>query len=45
MAEKKDEETATIKKISADAFEREVTTDLDEETPDKPKGWRFTRGS
>src|SRR5262245_53730607 len=24
--------------ISADAFEREVTTDLDEETPDKPKG-------
>ena len=26
------------KKIDADAFEREVTTDLDEETPDKPKG-------
>jgi DAACS family dicarboxylate/amino acid:cation (Na+ or H+) symporter len=25
-------------KIDADAFEREVTTDLDEETPDKPKG-------
>ena len=25
-------------KIEADAFEREVTTDLDEETPDKPKG-------
>lgn len=25
--------------IDADAFEREVTTDLDEETPDKPKGW------
>jgi dicarboxylate/amino acid:cation (Na+ or H+) symporter, DAACS family len=24
--------------IAADAFEREVTTDLDEETPDKPKG-------
>jgi dicarboxylate/amino acid:cation (Na+ or H+) symporter, DAACS family len=24
--------------IEADAFEREVTTDLDEETPDKPKG-------
>jgi DAACS family dicarboxylate/amino acid:cation (Na+ or H+) symporter len=24
--------------IDADAFEREVTTDLDEETPDKPKG-------
>src|SRR6476660_7220892 len=26
------------KTINADAFEREVTTDLDEETPDKPKG-------
>jgi DAACS family dicarboxylate/amino acid:cation (Na+ or H+) symporter len=25
-------------KIQADAFEREVTTDLDEKTPDKPKG-------
>jgi DAACS family dicarboxylate/amino acid:cation (Na+ or H+) symporter len=25
-------------KIDANAFEREVTTDLDEETPDKPKG-------
>ncbi len=25
--------------IDANAFEREVTTDLDEETPDKPKGW------
>jgi dicarboxylate/amino acid:cation (Na+ or H+) symporter, DAACS family len=25
-------------RINADAFEREVTTDLDEETPDKPKG-------
>jgi len=28
----------TEKTIDADAFEREVTTDLDEETPDKPKG-------
>ncbi len=28
----------TTPKIDADAFEREVTTDLDEETPDKPKG-------
>ncbi|MBA2524200.1 MAG: dicarboxylate/amino acid:cation symporter [Pyrinomonadaceae bacterium] len=28
----------TRSKIDADAFEREVTTDLDEETPDKPKG-------
>ncbi len=25
-------------RIDADAFEREITTDLDEETPDKPKG-------
>ncbi len=25
--------------IDADAFEREVTSDLDDETPDKPKGW------
>ena len=25
--------------IAADAFEREVTTDLDDETPDKPEGW------
>jgi DAACS family dicarboxylate/amino acid:cation (Na+ or H+) symporter len=28
----------TKNKIDADAFEREVTTDLDEETPDKPRG-------
>ena len=28
----------TRPEIDADAFEREVTTDLDEETPDKPKG-------
>jgi DAACS family dicarboxylate/amino acid:cation (Na+ or H+) symporter len=36
MAEKtKDKANNTI---DADAFEREVTTDLDEETPDKPKG-------
>lgn len=28
----------TQKTIDADAFEREVTTDLDEETPDKPRG-------
>ena len=24
--------------VDPDAFERELTTDLDEETPDKPKG-------
>ncbi|MGH9968005.1 MAG: dicarboxylate/amino acid:cation symporter [Pyrinomonadaceae bacterium] len=34
--EKDDNLTKPI--IDADAFEREVTTDLDEETPDKPKG-------
>ena len=33
----------TKNKIDADAFEREVTTDLDEETPDKPRAWRSTR--
>ena len=29
-------------RVERDAFEREVGTDLDEETPDKPKGmhWR-----
>jgi DAACS family dicarboxylate/amino acid:cation (Na+ or H+) symporter len=26
------------KHVDADAFEREITTDLDDETPDKPKG-------
>lgn len=36
MPEEEDKKTST--KIDADAFEREVTTDLDEETPDKPKG-------
>jgi DAACS family dicarboxylate/amino acid:cation (Na+ or H+) symporter len=37
MPNEKDNDPAS-KKIDADAFEREVTTDLDEETPDKPKG-------
>ena len=36
---KKSDDTPTRPAINADAFEREVTTDLDEETPDKPKGW------
>src|SRR6185295_2628402 len=36
MPDKKDDKRG---QIDADAFEREVTTDLDEETPDKPKGW------
>jgi dicarboxylate/amino acid:cation (Na+ or H+) symporter, DAACS family len=33
MSEKKDQ-----KQVERDAFEREIATDLDEETPDKPKG-------
>jgi dicarboxylate/amino acid:cation (Na+ or H+) symporter, DAACS family len=36
MADKKDKPTNA--KLDADAFERELTTDLDAETPDKPKG-------
>ncbi|MBD0324919.1 MAG: hypothetical protein ICV68_00725, partial [Pyrinomonadaceae bacterium] len=38
MADKKDEKRLTQPKIESDAFEREVTTDLDDETPDRPKG-------
>ncbi|HKP35251.1 MAG TPA: dicarboxylate/amino acid:cation symporter [Pyrinomonadaceae bacterium] len=34
MPENKDRKSS----LDADAFERELTTDLDEETPDKPKG-------
>jgi DAACS family dicarboxylate/amino acid:cation (Na+ or H+) symporter len=37
MPEEKNKKQAPAE-IDADAFEREVTTDLDEETPDKPKG-------
>ena len=33
MPDKKDN-----RRVDADAFEREITTDLDEETPDQPKG-------
>ncbi|HEX6189320.1 MAG TPA: cation:dicarboxylase symporter family transporter [Pyrinomonadaceae bacterium] len=36
MADEKDKPINT--KLDADAFERELTTDLDAETPDKPKG-------
>jgi dicarboxylate/amino acid:cation (Na+ or H+) symporter, DAACS family len=35
MSDKKNEKRSTL---DADAFEREVTTDLDDETPDKPRG-------
>src|SRR3954468_15615950 len=37
MADEQDKQTSEPRGAS-DAFEREVTTDLDEETPDKPKG-------
>jgi DAACS family dicarboxylate/amino acid:cation (Na+ or H+) symporter len=37
MPEEKDRKSPDAK-LPADAFEREITTDLDEETPDKPKG-------
>lgn len=37
MADKRDDKKARPE-IPADAFEREVTTDLDDETPDLPKG-------
>src|SRR3954466_14571952 len=36
MADIYDRETR--RPVEPDAFEREVTTDLDDETPDKPKG-------
>jgi dicarboxylate/amino acid:cation (Na+ or H+) symporter, DAACS family len=38
MADEHDEKRGKKAKIERDAFEREVTTDLDEETPDRPKG-------
>src|SRR5215212_3628448 len=38
MADKHDEQRVEKPEIATDAFEREVTTDLDEETPDLPKG-------
>lgn len=34
----KDDKKPSASRLDADAFEREITTDLDEETPDKPKG-------
>lgn len=39
MPEENDRTQPSDSRIDADAFELEVTTDLDEETPDKPKGW------
>src|ERR1051325_6233209 len=37
MADKREKKQGRGK-LAADAFEREVTTDLDDETPDSPKG-------
>src|SRR6476660_1900289 len=38
MVENKDNDKHGFGDLDRDAFEREITTDLDEETPDKPKG-------
>lgn len=38
MPEDKDNQRPTPERVAPDAFEREIATDLDEETPDKPKG-------
>jgi DAACS family dicarboxylate/amino acid:cation (Na+ or H+) symporter len=38
MADKRKAKEARAKKLPADAFEREITTDLDDETADRPKG-------
>ncbi|HVF91524.1 MAG TPA: dicarboxylate/amino acid:cation symporter [Blastocatellia bacterium] len=38
MPDRKDEKLSTGPTLDKDAFEREVTTDLDDATPDKPKG-------
>jgi dicarboxylate/amino acid:cation (Na+ or H+) symporter, DAACS family len=38
MPENKDNQRRTPARVGRDAFEREIATDLDEKTPDKPKG-------
>lgn len=38
MADNNNEKHQGQKKVARDAFEREINTDLDAETPDKPKG-------
>jgi DAACS family dicarboxylate/amino acid:cation (Na+ or H+) symporter len=38
MADKKDDKRLARPEIAPDAFEREITTDLDDETSDRPKG-------
>jgi dicarboxylate/amino acid:cation (Na+ or H+) symporter, DAACS family len=39
MANKRDEKRSTKASVDANVYEREETTDLKDETPDKPKGW------
>lgn len=38
MPEEKNDKHRTVDRVERDAFEREIATDLDEDTPDKPKG-------
>ena len=38
MADEHDDKGMQKPQLASDAFERELTTDLDDETPDKPKG-------
>ncbi|MGI9165439.1 MAG: dicarboxylate/amino acid:cation symporter [Pyrinomonadaceae bacterium] len=38
MSEEQDEKRVKRRKVKPDSFEREATTDLDDETPDRPKG-------
>ncbi|HET9526002.1 MAG TPA: dicarboxylate/amino acid:cation symporter [Pyrinomonadaceae bacterium] len=38
MPENKDNQRHKPERVERDAFEREIATDLDEETPDRPKG-------
>jgi dicarboxylate/amino acid:cation (Na+ or H+) symporter, DAACS family len=38
MPEDKNDKRRTTSRLERDAFERQIATDLDEETPDKPKG-------
>ena len=38
MPENNDKQRRKPERLERDAFEREIGTDLDEETPDKPKG-------
>ena len=39
MADKRDEKRSTKASADANAYEREATTDLKDETTDKPRGW------